>query len=148
MKQFKVLLLIFSFIFLVGCGSPKEVVEPDAYLNIVKELNYEVQDHTSKFAYSEASYLISTNNFYALYVKGKKRHDVEGLFLDECRNVYNLAEEGYKETTDGHDNWVSLEVKDSKYYYYVVYVEDTYLYIKTDIANESMAKDLIERLGY
>ena len=149
MKKIKVLLLMFLTVFMVGCGSEeKTVVEPTDYLNIIQNLGYTAEDHTSSFAYSEASYLINNNNMYVLYVKGKKKYDIEGLFLDECKNVYNLAKEGYKEKTDGSDNWVSLEVKDNEKYYYVVYVDDTYLQIKADLAQEPYAKEIIEKLGY
>ena len=149
MKKIKVLMLILSVFLIVGCGEENKVVfMPREFLEISKNLGHSVEDYTSSFAYSDASYLISTNNFYVLYVKGKKKHDVEGLFLDECKNIYNTAQEGYKEKTGGSDNWLSLEVKDSKNYYYAVYVEDTYINIKTDIANEDKAKELIEKIGY
>lgn len=149
MKKVKILFMSLLVLLTVGCGEkPKEVCEPDDYLIAVNELGHQVEDHTDYFAYSEATYLIDTNNFYAIYVKGKKKYDVEGLFLDECKNIYSDANEGYTKKTAGKENWVSLEVKDDKTYYYVIYVEDTYLYIKTDLANESVAKDLINKIGY
>ena len=148
MNKIKVFILVLIVFLAVGCAEKKNVINPTEYYRIVTDLGYEIVDYTEDFDYSEATYVVQDNNFYVMYVKGKKRYDIRGLFLDECQNVYNKAKDGYKESTDGNEQWLSLEIDDGKNYYYVVYVNDTYVYVETDIFNKGKAKDLVEKIGY
>ena len=148
MKKIKLFVLLITLVLLTGCKEIKVPYEPDDYIQILTEMQLPIDIRTEEFEYSEMTVLSSTNNFYALYMKGKRRYDIEGLFLDECRNVYSEALEGYKKKTAGDDGWVSLEVEDDKHYYYVIYVEDTFLSIKTDAVNKAVARNLIEEMGY
>lgn len=148
MNKIKVFILVLIVFLAVGCAEKKNVINPTEYYRIVTDLGYEIVDYTEDFDYSEATYVVQDNNFYVMYVKGKKRYDIRGLFLDECQNVYNKAKDGYKESTDGNEQWLSLEIDDGKNYYYVVYVNDTYVYVETDIFNKGKAKELVEKIGY
>ena len=148
MNKLKVFVLVLIMFLAVGCAEKKEVIEPTDYFKAVTDLGYEVEDYTKDFDYTEANYVIQDKNFYVMYVKGKKRYDIRGLFLDECQNVYSKAKEGYKESTDGNEEWLSLEVQDGETYYYVIYVGDTYLYIETDAFMKNKAKELVNKIGY
>ena len=82
------------------------------------------------YSLSIFSYLINSD-IKVIYVRGTNVYDIEGIFLDECKNVHNgLSADGKEESKVG-DNYTSLEVYDIEGYYYIVCVDNTYIYSQT-----------------
>ena len=148
MKKIKGLFLALAVCLLVGCSSKKEVLSPDRFLEIIEGEKLAPGDTTNSYTtFAEKAYVIDSN-FYLLYVQGKNQYDIEGVFVDECRNVYNLLSTNATRKTSGGDNWTSLEATDGDNYYYVVWVGDTYIYSKATGDSKDRLKEVIKKLGY
>lgn len=148
MKKLSIIVLCLLSLLLVGCSSNKESITGDEYVSKMGELGYTPSDVTDKFGYATAAYGIKTETITVSFVSTEKNYDIEGIFLDECENVYKEAEEGYTKTIKGGSNWTSLKVTDDKNIYYVTYINHTLLYIKGDINSKARVNTIIEELGY
>lgn len=148
MKKTKILLMCLAVVIITGCTKNKEAITGDDFKEVIAKTEYKIQDYTSQFAYAKHSYLINQNNFYFLFVQGNKKYDIEGIFIDECENIYKAAGTDYDSRTLGGKNWTRLEVSNENTYYLVQWVGDTYIYAKASLENKEKVMNLIKEMNY
>lgn len=148
MKKFKIGILIISILLLVGCSSTKEDVDPSTVQSILESKNYKVYDLTDTVSYASKALYASKLTAIINYVQGIKKYDIQGIFLDECTNVYNEVGSVYEKKTDGGDNWTYLIVTTEEDYYFVGWVNDSYITITASIDQEKTMNALAKELGF
>lgn len=149
MKRFKYLflVLVLSF-FITGCGSTSKNVDVTTVKSKMEDYNLTVTDTTDKYGYATQAYYGYKDDIKINFVKGEKRYDIQGIFLDECKNVYSVCGNDYKKSDDGGDNWTTLTVTNTTTYYFVGWVGDSYITITAPLSQQSKMENLIEDLGF
>lgn len=144
------LILVFAVMFIVvGCGNKTmDSVSPENVYNVLTKENYKVYDITDKLSFSEAAYLVSDKVYIINYVKTKNNYDVQGIFLDETKNILLKAKDGYTKISDSGDSWANLRVYDDDKYYFIGWIKDSYITIECSIKYKDKMNDLVKELGY
>ncbi len=149
MKKFKYLFVIlFITVFLCGCGTTKSVPEPRDVQKVLEEYKFDVFDTTEQVGYSESALYATKGQVKANYVKGSKKYDIQGIFLDECKNIYKKVTANYKKKDDGGKNWTNLTVTDDDKFYFVGWIEDSYIVIESPVDQEKLMKTMVKELGF
>lgn len=149
MKKFKILLILLMCPFLGGCGETEKIaIDHVEFLTILNEYDYTINSYTAEYAYADAAYGIAEDDLNIFYLDGKKTNDVEGIFLDECKNAYNEAGADYKKKTKGDEDWLVLELKTKDKYFYLSMIEDTYIIAKGSIDKQELVEEIMDKLGY
>lgn len=148
MKKLKVLLLIASILLVSGCGTTKESITESEFVEIAKNQGLITYDDSASFDYVESAYVGATKDLEVIYIKGKKKADIEGTFIDQCNNIYKRALEGYKDSKKSGSNWSTLRISDSENIYFISLVDDTYIYIEGKVEKEDNINRIIEELKY
>ena len=133
MKKFKILLLIVSILLVSGCGTTKESITESEFIEIAQNQGLTTYDDSASFDYVESAYVAAIKDLKVIYIKGKKKADIEGTFIDQCNNIYKRALEGYKDSKKSGSNWSTLKITDSDHYYFISLIDDTYIYIEGSI---------------
>lgn len=144
----KVLVLLLSILLLTGCGEKKSSLEEGEFYSIMTKKGYQVYDDKDNFEFVNHAYVILESDLKIVFVEGKSKVDIEGIFVDQCNNVYNKVLEGYDDLKKSGKNWSTLSIKDSQNYYYVSLVDDTYLYIEGSLDKENKINRIIDLLKY
>lgn len=144
----KILLILLSVLLLTGCGKKKVSLNDEEFYNIMSENKFQVYDDKENFPYAEHAYVIAEENLKVVFIEGKRKVDVEGVYVDQCNNVYKQALEGYDDTKKSGSNWSTLKLTDANNYYYVSLVDNTYLYIEGSLDKEVRINRIIDLLKY
>lgn len=148
MRKVKVLLLIISILLISGCGKTKESITQDEFVKIAENQGLTTYDDSASFDYVESAYVAAIKDLKVVYIKGKKKTDIEGTFVDQCNNIYKRALEGYKDSKKSGSNWSTLKITDSENIYFISLVDDTYIYIEGTIDKENKINRIIDELKY
>lgn len=148
MKFKYVIMSLLVVVLLCGCGGAKTSKDPSEIQSILENANFDVYDTTDQVGYADRALYGVKGQVKANYVKGNKKYDIQGIFLDECKNIYNKVEADYKKEDDGGDNWTYLIVVDSEYYYFVGWIEDSYIAIESPADQEKLMNKLVKELGF
>ncbi len=149
MKRAKLLLICVLTLLVSGCSKTRTAMEPDDFSKILSKYDYKLLDKTDTVDYADAAYIVNTDNFEFTYVNGKRKYDIEGLFVEECKNIVNMVgNKEYDKDLDSGENYAYLEIKTDETYYYVSWIDDTYIYVKAPIVREKKLKEIINELGY
>lgn len=149
MKKMKVLLICALTLLVSGCSKTRSALSPEEFSTILKDNNYKLLDKTDSIDYAEAAYLVNSEAFEFAFVNGKRKYDIEGLFIEECKNVLNDAgNKEYEKNLDSGDNYAYLKITTDEKFYYVSWIDDTYLYIKAPIGRQEELERLLDKLGY
>lgn len=147
-KLKKVLIVLLMCICVSGCGSTKETLDPRDIQSILEEASFEIYDSTEQVGYAEKAFYGIKGQVTANFVKGEKKYDIQGVFLDECKNVYSKVTNDYKRVNDGGKNWTYLIVTDKDKYYFVGWVDDSYITIDAPADQEKLMNKLVKELGF
>ena len=149
MKKTKLLILCLFTLLLAGCSDTKSAVKPEEFTKVMSEMKLDIQDQTESVDYADAIYRIDSNTYDFIYIDGKKKYDIEGLFVDQCKNVIDdVGSDTYKQDTGSGSNWAKLEITTEERYYYVSWIGDTYIYIKGVVGDADYFRKIIKELGY
>lgn len=149
MKKLRVILLCICTLMVAGCDKTKTAVRPEEFAKIIGEYKIEIQDQTSQVDYADTIYRLASDTYDFIYIDGKKKYDIEGLFVDQCKNVIDeIGSSTYKQDIGSGSNWAKLEITTEDAYYYVSWIGDTYIYVKGRIADADVFRDIIGKLGY
>lgn len=148
MKKNKLIIISLLVVFLTGCSTTKEATTKDEFTNVLTESKFTVYESTPDFEYASVALIASKDDAEIVFVEGKKRYDIEGIFIDECKNVYNVAGSEYDSNTHGGKNWTNLTVTNDTTYYFVGWIGNTYVYAESPIEDKEVMKDIIKKLGY
>lgn len=144
----KLFIVLLSVLLLVGCGQKKTSLAEGEFVSLMTEKGYQVYDDKDSFAFVDHAYVVLENDLKVVFVEGKRKVDIEGIFVDQCNNVYNKVLEGYDDVKKSGSNWSTLKITDSENFYYVSLVDDTYLYIEGSIEKEKKINRIIDLLNY
>ena len=166
MKRYKLLtLLIISVLIITGCATKKSTKSVSEFREIAKNLNMTTYS-PEEYGYAEDASTIITNDYSILFYKIKRGFDINGMYIDEVKNVYSAA--GIKDTTTNQEativaelttkpiekniskgkNWSSVEVITDSKYYYVIMVDDTLLKITSNLDKKDEVKKVIDAMKY
>ena len=147
MRKIKVaIILLFSFI-LVGCGS-KNSITGDTFASKMTEMNYSKKDVLSNYDYAASAYNAYEDEVSVFFLKGKKKYDVEGIFIDEYQNLFNEVGEKYDKKLSSGKTWKSLMLKTDEKVYYISWISDSYIIIKAPKDKTTEVEKVIKTLGY
>lgn len=147
MRKIKVaIILLFSFI-LVGCGS-KTSITGDTFASKMTEMNYSIKDVLSNYDYAASAYNAYKDEVSVFFLKGKKKYDVEGIFIDEYKNLFNEVGEKYDKKLSSGKTWKSLMLKTDEKVYYISWITDSYIIIKAPKDKTIEVEKVIKTLGY
>lgn len=147
MKKIKVvIILLFSFI-LVGCGS-KTSITGDTFASKMTEMNYSIKDVLSNYDYAVSAYNAYKDEVSVFFLKGKKKYDVEGIFIDEYQNLFSEVGENYDKKLSSGKTWTSLMLKTDEKVYYISWISDSYIIIKAPKNKTIEVEKVIKTLGY
>lgn len=149
MKKIKYLIMLLAVIILLcGCGGTRNAKSPSDIQSILEKYQFEVFDSTEQVGYADKALYGIKGQVKANYVKGNKKYDIQGIFLDECKNVYNKVLNDYEKEDKGGDNWTYLVVTDSEKYYFVGWVEDSYIAIESPADQTKLMNEMVNELGF
>ncbi len=148
MKFKYVIMSLLVVVLLCGCGGTKTSKDPSEIQSVLENANFDVYDTTDQVGYADRALYGVKGQVKANYVKGNKKYDIQGIFLDECKNIYNKVEADYKKEDNGGDNWTYLIVTDSENYYFVGWIEDSYIAIESPADQEKLMNKLVKELGF
>lgn len=140
------IILLFSFI-LVGCGS-KNSITGDTFASKMTEMNYSIKDVLSNYDYAASAYNAYKDEVSVFFLKGKKKYDVEGIFIDEYQNLFNEVGEKYDKKLSSGKTWKSLMLKTEEKVYYISWISDSYIIIKAPKDKTTEVEKVIKTLGY
>lgn len=149
MKKINIIIILLLVLVTAGCSkSTKEATTSDVFTQVLTDNNYKVSDYTQDFSFAEVALVAKKDEIEIVFVEGKKRYDIEGIFLDECNNIYSLVGTDYEKDSNKGSNWANLELVNDTNYYYVSWIGNTYLYVRAEIDSQSKIEDIIDELGY
>lgn len=140
------IILLFSFI-LVGCGS-KNSITGDTFASKMTEMNYSIKDVLSNYDYAASAYNAYKDEVSVFFLKGKKKYDVEGIFIDEYQNLFNEVGEKYDKKLSSGKTWKSLMLKTEEKVNYISWISDSYIIIKAPKDKTIEVEKVIKTLGY
>lgn len=144
----KIIIVLLSVLLLAGCGQKKTSLADGEFTSLMTENGYQVYDDKDNFSFADHAYVVLESDLKVVFVEGKRKVDIEGIFVDQCNNVYNKVLEGYDDIKKSGSNWSTLKIIDSDNYYYISLVDDSYLYIEGSIDNERKIDKIIDLLNY
>lgn len=149
MKRVQLLILCVLMLAVFGCSKTKSAVKPEEFSKVLADFKLNLQDKTNEVDYADKVYRIDSETYDFIYIDGKKKYDIEGLFVDQCKNVLSeIGDATHKQDIGSGNNWSKLEITTEDKYYYVSWIGDTYLYIKGNLADAEMFRSIIDKLGY
>lgn len=148
MKKIKILVLCLLLICTSGCSSTKDAIDKDFFVNVLTENKYTVYEATDEFDYATVALIATKNDIKFTFVEGKKRYDIEGIFIDECKNAYSAAGSDYDSNTHGGKNWTNLTITNKTNYYFVGWIGNTYMFVEAPIEDKGKVVSIISELGY
>lgn len=144
-----IICLLVLLVCISGCGSTKkEDIDSNVVLKTLTESKLNVTDVKDQVGYAEEAYYGVDGEIKVNYVKGNKKYDIQGIFLDECKNVYSVCGNDYKKKTDGGDNWTRLEITNKDTYYFVGWVNDAYIIITSPIEYKKDMQSIVNKTGF
>ena len=165
MKRYSLLtILIVCVLIITGCNKTKTKVSIDEFYKQASKLDIHMKDYSQSYGYANKAYQTESDEYKILFVDGKNKQDIHGIFFDEVKNIY--AKAGLKNTTtedpeagvlttspvdrkvDGGSGWESLELTKDDKYYYIIYVDNTYLYMEGNMDNKDLLIKLKDSIKY
>ena len=154
MKRYKLLTIIFiGILFLTGCSKTKKAITGDEFYDICDDMDIRISEITSKFDYAESVYQTAEEGYRVTFIEGKTLNDISGLFNDELKNLYSerIADEDVdnldKKAINGK-NFKSFELNYKDNYYYLIYVDKTFLYVQSNQDNKDKVRQIIDTMKY
>lgn len=149
MKNLKhIFMILLLLVVVTGCAKEKELIDVTTVKSTMEEYKINVADTTNKHGYAVQAYYGYKDDIKINFVKGNKRYDIQGIFLDECKNVYSVCGNDYKKDDEVGDNWTNLTVTNKDTYYYVGWVGDAYITIVAPISYQNEMQEMVEKLGF
>lgn len=147
-KRIKALIILVFVLLICGCGSKtKEAITSKTFINVVEE-KMEINDIGDSYSYANEAYLAynSGNEMEILYAKGENSYEIKSVFADEVSNVLGGLQESDTIKTSKGDNWERLEANNKDTYYYLIRIDNTYVYSKCKMADKNTLKNILKDL--
>lgn len=146
----KVLLVLLSIIFITGCEKTKTVYSAEDFVSIMNENHYKYTDVSDKYSYANNAYQYKTNkpNVDIFYLEGDNAITIKGMYSDECNNVRRGNPTESEAKVRKGDNYSTFEITYNNTYYYLAWVEGTFLKIECALTEKADMQKIIEKMGY
>lgn len=158
-------LVLVSILLLTGCSSTKEAISGDKFVEVANSFYYYPKDITSYYDYSETAKFYNDKDISMTFIVGKRAYDIEGVFLDEVKNIYEKSGYNVTESTTqavvntttlsatkaditSGKNWQKVIITNADKFYCVSRIDDTYLEIEADISQKDNLIKFLDALGY
>ena len=165
-KKLLLTILFIGAVLLTGCSKNKSKVSIDEFYKKASSEEIQLHDYTSSYGYAKKAYETESKEYDVLFAEGNNKTDIHGIFFDEARNIYRklgidsnttteepIAGEltttaAYKKNINGGSGWETLEIITQDKYYYLAYVDDTYLYMEGNIDQKDKLIKLKDSINY
>ena len=169
MKKYRIILILLLVVIVTGCEQKKSKIDAPTFNTYASNLGIKVQDVTQYYGYADVAYQTNYNEFKVLFIDFKDSGvDSQGIFLDQVNNIYSSAgvsdstngnspttvitsvatTKKYTKDTDNGDNWVYTKIVTEDKFYYAAKVDDTMLYIVSDLDHKDTVEQLISTMKY
>lgn len=148
MKKIKIVLIVLCLVFLTSCAKTKSSITGDKFKEIIENNEYKITDVSSNYDYAISAYNAYKDEVNIFFLKGKKKYDVEGIFIDEYQNIYSQVGEKYEKKLTSGTSWTSLKLISDDKLYYLSWVDDSYIIITSLKNKESEVDKIVKLLGY
>lgn len=148
MKKIKIVLIVLCLVFLTSCAKTKSSITGDKFREIIENNEYKITDVSSNYDYAISAYNAYKDEVNIFFLKGKKKYDVEGIFIDEYQNIYSQVGEKYEKKLTSGTSWTSLKLISDDKLYYLSWVDDSYIIITSLKNKESEVDKIVKLLGY
>lgn len=146
MKKRLIFIVVLSIIFLTGCASEKEKITANTFARVLKKHNLTVADQTEVYDLYNSYLVYEDSNFTFRYIDTKSQKDIEGIYLDETNNIVKAFKTKEKPRVKNGDNWSSFEMYDDNMYYYLLWIDDTLIYVYSKPDYKDTVKNIISEL--
>ena len=161
--------MLLLVVIVTGCEQKKSKIDTPTFNTYASNAGISVQDVTQYYGYADSATQTNYKEFKVLFVDFKDTGvDSQGIFLDQVNNVYSSAgvkedakgdtpttvitsvatTKKYTKETDSGTNWVYTKVITEDKFYYVAKVDDTMLYIVSDLDHKDTMEQLISTMKY
>lgn len=148
MKKIKIVLIVLCLVFLTSCAKTKSSITGDKFKEIIENNEYKITDVSSNYDYAISAYNAYKDEVSIFFLKGKKKYDVEGIFIDEYQNIYSQVGDKYEKKLTSGTSWTSLKLISDDKLYYLSWVDDSYIIITSLKNKENEVDKIINLLGY
>lgn len=148
MRKIKIVLIVLCLVFLTSCAKSKSSITGDKFKEIIENNEYKITDVSSNYDYAISAYNAYKDEVNIFFLKGKKKYDVEGIFIDEYQNIYSQVGEKYEKKLTSGTSWTSLKLISDDKLYYLSWVDDSYIIITSLKNKESEVDKIVKLLGY
>ena len=157
MKKYKLLtIILLCIMFLSGCSSTKKSLSGEEFIQKCNEKGIIMSDYKAYYGFAKEAYQSNAKDYSILFVIGNKYSDITGMFVDEINNIYNESDilailndnNKVDSMTNEGKNWKSLEINTESNYYYLIYIENTLLYLKGTQDKKELLLTLKDAISY
>lgn len=153
MKTNKLLtILLIGILFLCGCSKSKKSVTSDQFLLTCETLNIGYEDVSESYGFAKEAYQLKEDDYNILFIEGKTINDMSGMFYDDLSNIYKTTidenNNDVKNSIKSGKNWKSIETTINDKYYYLIYVDNTYLYVSASNKDVEAVMNLRKAINY
>ena len=153
MKRIRLIIVsLVSIILITGCTTTKKAIKSEEFAKICNDLGIEIVGVGNIYDYAEEAYKNDTSKYNILYVEGKKLSDITGMFNDDLNNTYRAVNgttiDNVDNLTKKGKNWKSYEISKNGVNYYLIYVDNTYLYLQYKDEDQELMNKLKDAMKY
>ena len=163
MKRLKLLLIvILGILVFTGCNSKKTSITGTDFSKQVGGI-VSLNNYSSHYGLAKQAYQTDNTEYKVLFVEGNTISDIKGMYIDEVKNVYakagiveetsqdegtNAVDKKYTKRTAAGKNWSSIEITTDISYYYLIYVDNTLLYLEGNIDKKDILVKVKDTINY
>ena len=142
----KILIILLCCIMLTGCFS-KEAISMSKFMGMSSKYNYTLGDVTNQYdSYNVREAVVSKADGY----------QIEFYVLEtvkDANNMFNVNKNDFKKSSGTNTsikatNYETFKLTNDESYMYICRVDNTLLYVNTDIRYKEQIEEFIKELGY
>ena len=150
-----ILSIIICLIIFTGCSLNKPSVSGKDFYEKTRGI-VQLYDYSNYYGIAKTAYQTQETEYKVLYIEANNISDIKGMYIDEAKNIYDKAgisddEEAnakiVKKTLNGK-NYSSLEVTNEINYYYLIYVDNTLLYMECTKDKKELLSKVKDAVNY
>jgi hypothetical protein len=150
MKKIRILCFVFALtLAFSACSFTKTAITTREFSSKAESLGFVVEDATDQMGGQTIASIVaidSTASFQIEFHQVETRSQASGAFSENSSNFDRVAS-GTTVSANGA-NWASYAKTAGGTYYYVSYIDNTFVYVRTAEENKQAIKDFIKAIGY
>lgn len=153
MKKTLICLLLFTFLFMTGCGKEKVVITLDNFSNVLAENNFTVSDTTEQYT-KQVDYILGSR--LAFFDENLEMEMIDYDSVETAKKVQDSQVESFAllKSTGAHEdvekgkNYYKYTLISNDRYMFSVRVDKTLVFCKTLLENKEKVENILDTLGY